>query len=470
MTDLMRRIRAMTEDLGLKRQRPILVAMRLPDSTGFSLESGLDLETWLKEGLMDVLITTDYFRLNPWSYSVELGHRHGVKVYPALTDPRVIGETRFMRASVPAYRARAANAWASGANGLYCFNLYDIDRQSPLWRELGDPQSLAYTEKLYFLTDLDGRPTSWLAKGDRHQTIPLVTPTYPVNLTTNQGFTSQMMIADDLAAATRAGFEATPKLHLDLPGLDDATRIRVAFNGRALPEGKLYNGWIDWALAPAQLKKGKNDITVSLQRAAPSPSSEWTLSYEGNARPGKPWRRDKGSPRIHEAIEDGALLLADRGTDGGDFCYYRAAWGADPEGESVVEAHLKVISGSSFLIFGTGVSGERIEFSPGGVGLYHQRQHRHAMSTTDDFHRYRLVIKGALLQLYVDGIQRINAPAALPARPEYTRNEIAFGAANSPNLGEALWREIRVRSAQQSQPLQDLVLSVSYRKQAAAGR
>jgi hypothetical protein len=285
MTDLMRRIRTMTEVVGLKRQRPILVAMRLPDSTGFSLESGLDLENWLKEGLMDLLITTDYFRLNPWSYSVALGHRYGVKVYPALTDPRVVGETRFKRASVPAYRARAACAWASGADGLYLFNLYDIDRKSPLWGELGDPLKLAFTEKHYFLTDLDGKPTSWLAKGLAYQTLPLVTPTAPVHLDTNRVFATRLMVADDLEAAARSGQVAQATLHFDLPGFDEARRVSVTLNGQALPAGTLNKGWIDWPLAPSQLRKGENNIAVSLLAAAPSAGADVKVRSARSSQP-----------------------------------------------------------------------------------------------------------------------------------------------------------------------------------------
>ena len=161
------------------------------------------------------------------SHSVALGHRYGVKVYPALTDPRVKGETRFKRSSEPAYRARAASAWAAGADGLYLFNLYDIDRQSPLWRELGDPAALALTDKQYFLTDLDGRPTSWLATGDQHQTIPILTPAYPAQLSTRQTFTAPLMVADDFAAASRAGYEPTATLHVEVPSLKEIGRAHV---------------------------------------------------------------------------------------------------------------------------------------------------------------------------------------------------------------------------------------------------
>ncbi len=462
MTELMRRVRAMTEEVGLKRQRPILVAMRVPDSVPYSLEMGFDLETWLKEGLMDILVTTDYFRLNPWEHSVDLGHRHGVKVYPALTDPRVKGETRFHRSGVPAYRARAANAWAAGADGLYLFNLYDIDRQSPLWRELGDPAALAFTDKDYFLTDLDGKPTSWLAKGDRHQNIPVVTPTAHRLLNADQVFHTTLRIADDLEAAVRAGKSATATLHLDLPGLNDAARVKVALNGIDLPMGKLRNGWVDWSLEMGQLQKGANDLAVRWLPPTSASHTEWSLIYDGNSLPASPWRRDPGSQRVHEEIQGGALLLADRGAENGDYCYYRATWGADPDGERVVEARVKVVSGSSFLILSNGDSGERVELSSTGIGLYHQRSLRHAMNTTDDFHRYRIVSKGAGLQVFVDDVLRLDAPDAFAPRSGYPRQEVAFGAANSTNEGEALWDEVKVRTVLADQPFQDLVVSIRY--------
>jgi len=99
MTDLIRRLHRMTEDEGIKRGKPILIAVRVPDSVEYCRGIGLDIERWLKEGLVDLLITTCYFRLNPWEYSVELGHRYGVTrrwrartvSSPAIGAPRAIG-------------------------------------------------------------------------------------------------------------------------------------------------------------------------------------------------------------------------------------------------------------------------------------------------------------------------------------------------------------------------------------------
>ena len=158
MTELLRRVRTMTEEVGLQRGRPLLIAVRVADSVGFDRDMGLDIERWLQEGLVDILVTTGYFRLNPWEYSVGLGHRYDVPVHPCLSDSRVRGESRFRRASTESYRGRAMNAWAAGADGIHLFNLFNPS--SAVFREVGDPEALATLDKLYFVTVRDGNPNS----------------------------------------------------------------------------------------------------------------------------------------------------------------------------------------------------------------------------------------------------------------------------------------------------------------------
>jgi hypothetical protein len=50
MTSFLRRVRAMTKEQESWRGRPLLIAVRVPDSPAFSKEIGLDLERWLEEG------------------------------------------------------------------------------------------------------------------------------------------------------------------------------------------------------------------------------------------------------------------------------------------------------------------------------------------------------------------------------------------------------------------------------------
>lgn len=457
MTGLMRRVRAMTEEVGRERGRPILVAMRVPDGAEFSREMGLDVAQWLEEGLLDILITSGYFRLNPWEYSVELGHRHGVAVYPCLTDSRVKGQTRFKRASLESYRGRAMNAWAAGADGIHTFNLFSPT--SAIFRQVGDPASMAAENKLYFATVVDGDPGRWLAGGERHRTVPILTPTHPVSIRPDEPLVVEVWIGEDFEAARAAGGEPTVALHLEMPGTGRAEQVRVSLNGHALEGGAVADGWLDCPLPVEWIERGRNTVEIALDRDEEPGEDEWTIAWEATEKPQAPWYRDPGSERTEEALEGGAMLIADRGTVSGDYHYYRYAWGADPSERVVVEARAKVISGSSFVIVMNGVAQERLGLYPDHIDLYMNRDISYEMDTTDDFHTYRIVTEGEDLQVYVDGELRLDASGRYREGGAGSR-QLAFGAANSGWVGEALWESVRARLASQS--CRDLVVSVSY--------
>ena len=56
MNDFVRRIRRMTDRVGRERGRPLLVACHVPNGVDAALQIGLDVETWLKNDLVDILI------------------------------------------------------------------------------------------------------------------------------------------------------------------------------------------------------------------------------------------------------------------------------------------------------------------------------------------------------------------------------------------------------------------------------
>jgi len=55
MTELWRRVRQMTEEVGIKRGRPILIGIRIPDSMDYCRAMGLDVERWLEDDLIDLV-------------------------------------------------------------------------------------------------------------------------------------------------------------------------------------------------------------------------------------------------------------------------------------------------------------------------------------------------------------------------------------------------------------------------------
>lgn len=458
MTALLRRVRAMTEEVGLKRGRPILVMMRATDSVEFNRDMGLDMEQWLKEGLLDLLVTTCYFRLNPWETSVALGHKYDVPVYPCLSDSRVEGEDRFRRSSVESYRGQALEAWAAGANGIHLFNLFDVfGSRSPVFKEAGDPQTLRTLDQLYFATVRDGNPNSWLAGGAKYRTLPLLAPTHSKTITASQPLTLDLRVGDNLATAARASNPPRVTCHLQIPNLSNADQVTVTFNGHELPRGVLAKGWLDLDVEPTWIKQGANQVTVRLKAQPVQSESKWTVAYEGDRTPAKPWSHDRGSARTEARLAQGTLTIADGGTATGDYLYYRCGWGADAAGESVVEVRVKVVSGLNRVIITNGTSQERLELLPDRIELWSRKSVRYAMDTTGDFHVYRIITQGKDIKVYVDGQLRLDAPGAY-VKPAEGRNELCFGAADSTNVGEACWDYVRAKV--DSQACQDLVLRV----------
>jgi hypothetical protein len=140
MTDLIGRVRTLTETEGMKRGKPLLIAVRVPVSTVACRHIGLDIETWLDRDLVDIVTGGGLYQAEPWTTLTALGRRHQVPVYACLTTNRY--------GSDPAlWRGDALQAWEAGVDGIYTFNLFDP--ASPLFRELGDPAILREREHRY---------------------------------------------------------------------------------------------------------------------------------------------------------------------------------------------------------------------------------------------------------------------------------------------------------------------------------
>jgi hypothetical protein len=97
---------------------------------------------------------------------------------------------------------------------------------------------------------------------------------------------------------------------------------------------------------------------------------------------------------------------------------------------------------------------------PDHIDLWSNRSLRFEMDAAGDFHVYRIEFKGQDLQVYVDGQLRIDARGKFTSGGGAARNELAFGAANSPMVGEAYWDYLRARL--DSLACSDIVVSVAY--------
>lgn len=261
MTGLIQRIRSMTEEEGMKRGRPILLAVRVPDSVEFCRAVGIDLERWLAGGLLDLLIVSGYFQLNDWNYSVELGQRYGVKVYPSLDESRVKEETaRKLRSSIASYRGRALNAWQAGADGLYLFNSFDP--RSAIWTELSSPALLTTLDHDYFASVRGlGAAAGGTYPHVEFLQIPDLNPARPVALTPAEPARVTFNVGDDVAAMPS---EPTVQLRLQFKTPISPQGVTVKLNGRELGEGRESESWLEFPITVRDLKTGSNEVQIEL--------------------------------------------------------------------------------------------------------------------------------------------------------------------------------------------------------------
>lgn len=270
MTGLIRRIRAMTEAEGMKRGRPILVAVRVPDSVEYSRAIGIDLERWLEEQLVDLMIPGGYFRINETSYSVALARRHGVKVYPSLDESRVRDEAaRKLRASTAAYRGRALEAWRAGADGVYLFNSFDPT--APIWRELGDARVLAASEQDYFASVLgQGAAAGGTYPHAGFMRLPRLNPASVIEV--RPGGAAEVTFSTGVRDIGTAGLAVT--LRLQFKGAPPAGGVDVSLNGVALSGVRPDGPWLEFSVPPPALRSGVNTVRVMLPPG--SAAGTWT--------------------------------------------------------------------------------------------------------------------------------------------------------------------------------------------------
>lgn len=184
LLDMMRKIRAELDRMGRERGRPVLIAVRAPDSMAYCYEAGLDLERMMKEKLFDIFIGGGYFQLESRHDLVELGRKYNIPVYANLAESRIAGlAPEFKRKSLLVLRGRCAAALEAGMNGIYIFNHFNLLTPSNAFSaELADRTQFMKLNKMYCVTDLDGSAGVYLAGGEKFRRTPLLTPKRPWKL------------------------------------------------------------------------------------------------------------------------------------------------------------------------------------------------------------------------------------------------------------------------------------------------
>ena len=150
MTQLLRDIRREIDLAGRRKKKAILLSVVLPDDQQLCRNLGYDIQTFFKEGLVDLWQQHDGFQLNSIRENVRFAHRYGVKYYAFSGRPYPyykLEKGSVLDRSLPsAYAGKINNAVYGGADGLY---LYNISSASEFKRAAGIPEERAS----YFVTN-----------------------------------------------------------------------------------------------------------------------------------------------------------------------------------------------------------------------------------------------------------------------------------------------------------------------------
>ena len=257
LTDMLAQIRKMTERVGMEKGKPILVLVRLPDGIEYCRGMGVDLQKWMSEGLVDIVVGSGLFSLNPWEYLVELGEKYDVKVYAGLSESRVKKEHPLLaRRGNPVYRARSAAAWEAGVNGLYIFNQYNT--RSKYLSEVGNADKLKTKNNLYFVTYLNWNPESSMGSiknGKKYLNLPILTPSNRISFN-----------GEPVELPIELGDESMPAevaLIVYAEG-GNPEAMEVGLNGTGLEYLKSTEDGLSIFKVPNKtVKPGMNDITFS---------------------------------------------------------------------------------------------------------------------------------------------------------------------------------------------------------------
>lgn len=260
MTNLVKEVYSLADEYGRKRRRPILTAVRVPDSVPFCKIIGLDIEAWLQQGIVDLLITSSYLQLNGWEYSVTLGHRYGVPVYPSLDESRVRDEkARNMRHTLKAFRGRVMNVWKSGADGVYIFNNSGLKRDdliACIHEPLDDPTLYADYDKDYFVSIRGvGAVAGSCYPHNKFINIPVLNPANPLTIPPEgKEYTFIEMGNEGLGKIPK-----TYRLKLFL-NVNTVADIEVFFNGGRLPQSEVEENAYD--IDDKLIKAGTNTVFI----------------------------------------------------------------------------------------------------------------------------------------------------------------------------------------------------------------
>lgn len=243
MTDFVRFIRSRMDEIGHTRGKHLELITRVAPTVADSVRTGLDVETWIKDKLVDIVVVGVGF------LPFEMKLREFVDLTEG-TDCQIYGSVEALRWALDedVLAAIAQRYYKQGAVGIHLFNFFNLPQE---WKQkvlggIADPNKLARLDKQYELDRSDRvESTSWHVGAFRY-TIPRVQlPAQLRSTETGQGMTLVIEIADDMDQT---------KSRVGAANIAGPTGCTLGLGFEFLPEGeilevRLNSTPLDWNAA-----------------------------------------------------------------------------------------------------------------------------------------------------------------------------------------------------------------------------
>ncbi len=323
LTQCMRLLRQALQGVALKRGRPLIVAARVPETVQGCHFDGMDVETWIDERLVDILVLGDR------SLEVDIpafrrltagGH---IKLYPSYDDHH--SSDGYKAAPIEVLRGVASNWLRQGADGIHLMNFacstpeslkrvgfwttgqestqthWEWRRNAEAFRQIGGADSLHQLDKTFVVQRRAGGIPFMIGFPEEGHTQRLfyhlanMESALPARLGQHgRGLTLlHLYVGDDLdseAGNVRSvelgillsdpNSSGLPRDQVIQPGIARKSgygepdynttpvskellpRIEVRLNNVALGPAKVQEGWLVFAVHPSQMARGVNLVAV----------------------------------------------------------------------------------------------------------------------------------------------------------------------------------------------------------------
>lgn len=227
MTSFVRDVRRILD----AKEEELILAVRIPPTIEICRTLGLDVETWIKEGLLNILAPVSDRLIDvdmPVEEWIRATKGSGCQVYPCIGAS--VNDDRRIAATVEMYRAAAMNYLNAGVDGIYIVEFYVRgwpfnEEDYTILREVGDIDVIRFKDKHY-----------WVRTGTREDPSILYPRKLPLLLKDGSENSVEFKANDDLEAASKAGTLKMVKLRLRIKNVTPNDRLSFSLNGTPLPE------------------------------------------------------------------------------------------------------------------------------------------------------------------------------------------------------------------------------------------